>query len=114
MSPETPDETALRARLEARRETLLAEDNSEARRTVELDQTRMGRLSRIDAMQNQAMAQERDRRRQVEIQRIEAALARMDEGDYGHCVNCDEPIGPRRLESDPAVPTCIRCAAGSG
>lgn len=55
----------------------------EGTRTVELDQSRMGRLSRMDAMQSQAMAVETRRRRQIYKQRINAALKRIDKGDYG-------------------------------
>jgi DnaK suppressor protein len=90
------------------------ETTADDRRPVELDQTSVGRLSRMDAMQMQAMAQATERRRVQEIARIEAALKRIDDGDYGWCVACGEEIAPRRLAADPTVPTCIRCAAGSG
>ena len=70
------DVAAMRARLERRREELqhLTEAASGSRRPVELDQTRVGRLSRMDALQSQAMSIETERRRQVELRRIEAAL----------------------------------------
>ena len=82
------------------------------RAPVELDQQAVGRLSRMDALQVQAMALETSRRRAVELRRIAAALARMDEGDYGYCLECGEEIAARRLELDPAVPLCIGCASG--
>ncbi|HJM92069.1 MAG: TraR/DksA C4-type zinc finger protein [Alphaproteobacteria bacterium] len=85
-----------------------ARDN---RKPVELDQSKVGRLSRMDAMQDQAMAQEAERRRAGELQRIDAALARLKSGDYGYCVSCDEDIAPARLKLDPAVATCINCAS---
>ncbi len=88
----------------------LSESASDARAPVELDQTTQGRLSRMDAMQGQAMALETARRRQAELTRIDAALARMESGDYGYCVSCDEEISQKRLALDPAVPTCIHCA----
>lgn len=78
--------------------------------TVALDQSRVGRLSRMDAMQMQAMAQEEARRRNVELVRIGAALARLEAGEWGDCLLCDEPIGAKRLALDPSVPTCIQCA----
>lgn len=101
-------------RLQARREELQAmrESTRSDRAPVELDQQSVGRLSRMDAMQGQAMALETERRRSIELTRIEAALSRMEEGEYGYCVSCGEPIGVKRLELDPAVPTCIDCAAG--
>jgi DnaK suppressor protein len=105
----------VRARLLELREELLriGESAEEGRRPVELDQSRVGRLSRMDALQVQAMAVEADRRRAVELKRIDAALARIEAGEYGYCANCDEEIAAKRLEFDPAVPTCIDCARGA-
>lgn len=88
--------------------------SAESRRPVELDQSRVGRLSRMDALQNQAMAVESERRRGVEIARINAALARIEGGDYGYCLVCEDDIGVKRLEFDPATPVCITCARGPG
>ena len=111
--PHPNEAEAARARLEAELAELRAASTatSEDRRPVALDQASVGRLSRMDAMQVQAMAQAADRQRQQRIRRLEAALERIAEGDYGWCVSCGEPIGSGRLEADPAVPTCIRCAA---
>ena len=80
---------------------------------VELDQSKVGRLSRMDAMQAQAMAKASEQRRQATLQRITAALKRIDDGDYGICVECDEPINLKRLEFDPAVLLCIDCASNA-
>ncbi len=88
----------------------LSEMSGEARATVQLDQQSVGRLSRMDALQGQAMAQASERQRRATIQRIEAALARLDSGDYGYCVECGEEIGAKRLEVDPAAAFCITCA----
>ncbi len=85
----------------------------EAARPVELDQTSVGRLSRMDAMQAQAMAQETERRRHAEHARIVAALERIEAGEYGYCVTCDEPIAEKRLEFDPAATQCVKCAGGA-
>lgn len=106
------DVEALRARLIEQREALLGVEDSarEAAATVELDQTRVGRVSRMDAMQAQAMAKESERRRRVALQRIESALVRMEDGEYGDCVACEEPIGAERLTADPTVLLCLACA----
>jgi DnaK suppressor protein len=40
---------------------------------------------------------------------IQEALARIDEGSYGECINCGEEIGAKRLEAIPWTPHCIRC-----
>ena len=107
-----PDLKALRQRLEAERASLLeaSEKTSEERRPVELDQQSVGRLSRMDAMQVQAMAQAVEARRRGRLRRIAAALKRMDSDDYGICTSCDEDIPLKRLEIDPALERCIDCA----
>ena len=110
------DLSTIKAKLEAEREALLhdAEITADERATVVLDQTSVGRLSRMDAMQNQAMQLETERRREVELARIDAALTRLAEGEYGYCTACDEDIQAKRLDMDPAVPLCIDCAAKAG
>lgn len=87
-----------------------SEKSKETRAPVELDQTVQGRLSRQDALMQQEMALATDRKRQDEIIRIQSALDRIESGDFGYCVKCDEEISEPRLENDPAVPTCINCA----
>ena len=103
----TDDE--IRTRLLVQRDevqALLAQTQADGA-PVELDQTQQGRLSRMDAMQQQAMAEETRRRRQREVHLIDAALRRVDEGEYGYCINCGEPIEAQRLALDPATPFCI-------
>lgn len=104
--------TQARARLEALKAELLAlsQDAREDRKPVELDQQSVGRLSRLDSMQVQAMMKAADSRRAKEIRRIDAALKRVEEGEYGWCVECGEAIAPKRLEADPAAPRCAECA----
>ncbi len=86
----------------------LLELSQDASSPVMLDQTSVGRLSRMDAMQAQAMARETERRRHAEIQKIEAALKRMDEGEYGYCIKTGEEIPIQRLELDPAAATIVQ------
>lgn len=78
-------------------------------RTVTLDQTSVGRLSRLDAMQQQAMAQASLVRMDVQRRRVDAALDRIRSGSYGRCCACAEDIGLERLLSDPATPFCLDC-----
>ena len=80
------------------------------RATVELDQQSVGRLSRMDALQRQAMAEASERARALELQKIDAALRRIDEGEYGFFLECGEEIAAKRLEIDAAASHCIRCA----
>jgi DnaK suppressor protein len=107
------DEAAIRARLQAERTALeqISEGAAELRAPVDVDQQSVGRLSRMDSLQVQAMALATEERRRQQIARIDAALKRLEEGTYGACVICGETIAPKRLELDPAVPTCITCAA---
>ncbi|WP_299599669.1 TraR/DksA C4-type zinc finger protein [uncultured Tateyamaria sp.] len=103
-----------RTQLHARLGTLDAEDaaGAHAQATVELDQQAVGRLSRMDALQNQAMAQAQARMRNAERQRIHAALKRLDDDEYGYCTDCGEPVEAKRLMADPTIPRCLDCTRG--
>ena len=92
-----------------------AEDaaGQQGQQTVTLDQQAVGRLSRMDALQNQAMAQAQARRRAAERRRIHAALKRHAQGEYGYCIDCGEEIAPARLAADPAIALCADCMRGA-
>lgn len=90
-------------------EKLLADTDSDSD-PVELDQQNTGRLSRMDAIRSQAMAQESKRRRTMRVQQIDAALKRIDEGEFGWCADCGNFIGEGRLDADPVFLTCVACA----
>ncbi len=91
--------------------SLDAEDAAtlDAQKPVTLDQQSTGRLTRMDALQNQAMAQAQARRRAAERQKIHAALQRIEDGEYGYCTDCGEEIAPARLTADPAIALCLEC-----
>jgi DnaK suppressor protein len=114
-TPPGVDAGAVRRRLLADREALLAASaaSADSREPVGLDQASVGRLSRMDAMQQQAMALAAERRRASALARIDAALSRVDAGEYGWCARCGEAVGPGRLALDPATPTCVACAAAA-
>lgn len=103
-----------RQRLRSLRDELqqLTSANRDAAGTVALDQSKVGRLSRMDAMQAQQMAQETARRRQTQLQKIDGALRRIDAGDYGYCFVCGEEISPARLNFDPTATRCMGCMEG--
>jgi DnaK suppressor protein len=94
----------LKSELEGRQDT-----SRESTKPVELDQASVGRLSRMDAMQGQQMAQEAARRRQRQLTRIEGALRRIANGEYGYCFVCGREIDVRRLSTDPAITRCVGC-----
>lgn len=104
---------AIRADLQARLAEVekLDRESRDSRRPVELDQTSVGRLSRMDAMQQQAMALATERRRQLERRKLQAAIRRIDDDAYGDCVRCDEEIEPARLALDPTITLCADCIA---
>ncbi len=87
----------------------LADASGDAAETVVLDQAKVGRLSRMDAMQAQQMAEETARRRQLQLQKIEGALRRIEAGDYGDCFKCGDEIGFARLGIDPTSTRCVDC-----
>ncbi len=106
----TEDEA--RGALKARLIELDQEDwiSAEVRAPVTLQQDSVGRLSRMDAMQVQAMALAAERRRAAERQRIDAALQRIEEGEWGYCLACGDAIAEKRLRHDPSVTRCVGCA----
>ena len=110
----TTDPEVARARLTARRDELnsLSSISADDRGAVELDQQSVGRLSRMDAMQRQAMAQAQERARTAELARLDQAMRRLEDGEYGWCVTCGEEIAAARLEVDPAAAVCVECAGG--
>ncbi len=78
--------------------------------TVVLDQSSVGRLSRMDALQGQQMALDTQRRRNKQLAQIKAALVRIDQNDYGYCLDCGKEIAGGRLSVNPAATHCIGCA----
>ena len=106
------DKEYFREKLIKLREELqkIEESGNEAAKIVVLDQSSVGRLSRMDAMQAQAMSRESNRRREIKMKRIESALQRIDKDEFGYCMRCEEDIDPKRLEFDPSALLCIECA----
>ncbi|WP_144097243.1 TraR/DksA family transcriptional regulator [Croceicoccus sediminis] len=108
------DEDEARERLKARLAELDAQDRAgeDARAPVTLQQDSVGRLSRMDAMQGQAMALATKARHDAERLRIAAALERLAESEWGWCLTCGDEIAEGRLRHDPSVGTCVTCASG--
>ncbi len=106
------DPKAIRRRLERERKDLRHSSAAaaESRAPVAPDQQNIGRLSRMGALQDQAMAKAVDERRHERVGLIDAALKRLDDGDYGYCLGCDEEIPVKRLAIDPVIARCIKCA----
>lgn len=109
-----PDLEAARKRLDDKKNDLASMSalSQEARAPVTLDQQSVGRLSRMDAMQQQAMAEAQERARKRDLVRIEMAERRLAEGEYGWCADCGDVIPDKRLAIDPMAEKCVRCASG--
>jgi DnaK suppressor protein len=109
------DVEAFRARLTALRSELqgLAASSAESVQVVELDQAKVGRLSRMDAMQAQEMAKASSQRREHMLTQITVALARIENDEFGYCRDCDELIPSKRLEFDPTSTRCVDCASAA-
>jgi DnaK suppressor protein len=78
---------------------------------VELDQTAVGRLSRMDELQNQALTRNLREREDVKLGGLQQALQRIDEGTFGRCTECGEGIPLARLQVFPETATCVECTA---
>ena len=79
--------------------------------TVELDQTAVGRISRVDALQAQQMAMAQQRRTRARLEQVRLALIRHEEEDYSWCPRCGEPIGYPRLKAYPESVFCVPCTS---
>jgi DnaK suppressor protein len=80
---------------------------------VVLDQSSVGRLSRMDAMQQQAMAKATHEKARLRLGQCKVALSAFDRDEYGLCRKCEEPIGYRRLSAKPEAPFCVHCQQGT-
>ncbi len=101
----------LRERIESELQRLdsIVATGQAASEIVELDQSRVGRLSRMDALQTQAMSKATSQRNEQQIRRLSAALQRLNLPEFGLCLDCDEPIALKRLHYDPSARLCINC-----
>lgn len=86
----------------------LLSDSKQSSQAVDLDQP-IGRLSRMDALQQQAMAKANRAANQRRLQLIESALQAIKQQRYGECRRCEEPIGFPRLKARPESPFCLDC-----
>ncbi len=100
--------------LQALQNTLkkLLESSKDSTQAVAPDRA-IGRLTRMDAIQQQSMAKANRAAYQLRLQQAQQALRNIDEDDYGYCRRCDEDIGYRRLKAKPETPFCVKCQSAS-
>jgi DnaK suppressor protein len=110
-----PQIEALREKLEALARDLRfqLDASADAAKPVLLDQSAVGRLSRMDSMQSQAMALAARQAASIRLDQCKAALEAIEQGSYGSCRRCEEPIGEKRLGAKPEAPFCLECQRGA-
>ena len=112
MEPGTDAEKCFREKLHSLKRELeqLLTDSVASSRPVDLELS-IGRLSRVDALQQQAMAKANREGHQRRLVLVDAALMALKRGRYGLCRSCEEPITVKRLEARPETPFCLDCQA---
>ncbi len=88
-------------------------NNDSSTKPVTLDQQSVGRVSRIDAIQQQQMAIANQQQATQLLKDIELALRRLQAGEYGNCQQCTEPIAFARLQAQPFAGLCLDCQSAS-
>ncbi|MCW8885715.1 MAG: TraR/DksA C4-type zinc finger protein [Motiliproteus sp.] len=92
----------------------LREDLAQAEQScqpVSLDQSKVGRVSRVDAIQQQQLAKAGLQALKNELRLVERAQLRVEQGEYGECLECGEDIAVKRLQARPETPYCLECQA---
>ncbi len=106
-----PQLERLRQRLQSSLDEVMQQlaGSDDSTRPVELDQQSVGRVSRIDAIQQQQMALAGREQGERLALAIRQALQRIEDGSYGYCLHCEEPIALARLEARPQATLCVAC-----
>ena len=109
------DEQEMKQKLLQMRELLqsTAVTRDDSAQVVELDQAKVGRLSRMDALQSQELAKASVVRSDLALMQIRSALARIENDEFGICQDCDQAIALGRLRVDPTALLCITCAGAA-
>jgi DnaK suppressor protein len=85
------------------------ESSTDAASAVEPDKG-LGRLSRMEAMQDQQLVMEMRRRKKRQLAEVKSAILRLEMGNYGTCIFCGKEISPERLAAAPEIQTCMSCS----
>ena len=100
-----------RQRLKARARELRATIERSADQTTAVrPDPAIGRLTRVDAVQAGYVSDELRRQMRAELARVERALRSLDEGTFGLCRSCGDPLSEARLEAKPDATLCVQCA----
>lgn len=105
-----PGRSALRARLLERLESTLRRQTGVENRLRHTNELPEKWADRAPLLGDEEGLTELDVEGRHEVASLRAALVRIDEGTYGVCDACGEPIAPARLAALPAAHTCVDCA----
>lgn len=114
LTPEQVEELRVELERQLRRLRRSAKITREAARPVELDQTAVGRLSRMDAMQNQHLTRNLQEREEMRLEALREALERIGTDTYGVCTACGMAISFDRLSVVPEAKDCGKCGSAAG
>ena len=71
----------------------------------------LGRISRMDAINNKSVVEASLRNKKSKLTKLNVAISKVDEKDFGYCQMCKNQIQPMRLMFMPESSRCVRCAA---
>jgi DnaK suppressor protein len=97
-----------RAAIENHRRELVSEIHSQTRQIV-IAESEHDPIDQVQSIQVREESAIRLGRRSHILAEVDRSLEAISEGSYGLCVDCEEPIGLKRLESIPWAPHCLRC-----
>ena len=89
---------------------MVVDSDAKAQEQIELDQTRVGRLARMDAVQHHAIAQAQGARAMKQLKLLELLLSKVEDEDFGECHSCGDDIPVGRLLIRPESLRCVECA----
>lgn len=103
--------TEIRKKIEAEivKTQKLVEEYTELTRPVEPENA-IGRISRMDAIQNKSVTEAALRKTKEKLEKLEFALTKVDDDDFGLCANCKKPIPLGRILIMPQSRTCVACS----
>ena len=94
--------------MEDKRRELLGDIHSQSSR-IKIEDSEHDPIDQVQSMHFREESATHLGRRSRILAEIELSLHAMSEGSYGLCIDCEEPISLKRLESIPWAPRCIHC-----
>ncbi len=112
MNPEERQELKLKIEEEIEAQKTLIASLSETSKPVAPDNA-IGRLSRMEALSDRAVSEASLNAANTKLSRLETALGKVDQPDFGICAGCENPIPSGRILLMPEAPLCVPCTEKS-